>query len=909
MPMSTESSLPLYQGKNGEDAPVTRVTFHTARNVIKYVGKRTLAILLTIVVGTFITIVAANGGGMIDKGEQSRLSAILVQTTSNYYQITPNERQELLTQLEEKEGLNLPFLPRHLLWTFKALALDWGNVINVSAFRPLYSVPRPEIANSRVILLQYLPNTILLIATAFLLLFLVGIPLALYLSQHPGDRLDRLMGVLTPLSSIPSWVIGLLLIIVFAAGLRIFPYGRMTDSMIPDTTSQYILMVAWHMCLPVITILLTIAFTLVFSWRTYFLTYSDEDYVELGKAKGLSVNRFRRNYILRPVLPSIITSFSLSLVGFWQMITTLEYVFTWPGIGWLFVKALPNYLNERFYPGEMPIIIGTMVIFAYLLGLTVLLLDIAYVIVDPRLRIGGNIGTLHLKFRRTSRKSLWRKSHERFQPAIPHLKLPTDPGSAVRRSISNGRIRLREGWNSVKVFGQELRRYPSAIFGLGLVAILVSTSIFTIFALPYDQIGRGWFVSAMTARPLTPKLALPEWVNFFRKNDLPQTIILDSRTGDAQKVEESQSGAIKTMTLTYSFDYPYIEFPNDMVIYYYPRYEQKVPFASVTITTPDGRVIELRGVAATTATDYAPGSSVRSARMIAENENWQKWFVVDGLYPTPSLYLLFADPKAESPKAISGTYKVQIHVMTFEENSDLDAQLVVFGQVYGLAGTDYLRRDLLIPLLWGMPIALLFGLFGALAITIASALVGAVAAWYSGWMDGLLQWVIEANMILPVLAVGILFNAYYHVNLWLILATIVLLNIFGSPAKTFRAAFLQIKDTPYVEAARAYGASNLRIIWRYLIPRITSVMLPQLIALIPSFAFLEATFALFNVSDVKYPTWGLVIQTAFRSSTMFTSGSRFWVLEPIALLLLTGIAFGMSGAAFDRILNPRLRTK
>jgi peptide/nickel transport system permease protein len=282
---------------------------------------------------------------------------------------------------------------------------------------------------------------------------------------------------------------------------------------------------------------------------------------------------------------------------------------------------------------------------------------------------------------------------------------------------------------------------------------------------------------------------------------------------------------------------------------------------------------------------------------------------VDGLYPTPSFYLLFADPSAGSPKAVPGKYQVQIHVMTFEENSDLDAQLVVFGQVYGLAGTDYMRRDLLIPLLWGMPIALLFGLFGALAITILSALVGAAAAWYSGWMDGLLQWVIEANMILPVLAVGILFYAYYHVNLWLILAIIVLLNIFGSPAKTFRAAFLQIKDAPYVEAARAYGASNGRIIWHYLIPRITPVMLPQLIALIPSFAFLEATFALFNVSDVKYPTWGLVIQTALKSSTMFTAGSQFWVLEPIALLLLTGMAFGLSGAAFDHILNPRLRTK
>ncbi|HNO93797.1 MAG TPA: ABC transporter permease subunit, partial [Anaerolineales bacterium] len=192
-------------------------------------------------------------------------------------------------------------------------------------------------------------------------------------------------------------------------------------------------------------------------------------------------------------------------------------------------------------------------------------------------------------------------------------------------------------------------------------------------------------------------------------------------------------------------------------------------------------------------------------------------------------------------------------------------------------------------------------------ITVGSAIVGAAAAWYGGWIDKALQVVIEANMILPVLAVGILLYAFYQVNFWLILMIIILLNIFGSPTKTFRAAFLQVKEASYVEAARAYGATNWRIIWHYLIPRITPVMVPQLIALIPSFAFLEATFAIFNVSEVMYPTWGLVIQNAMKYGAAY--GSQFWVLEPISLLLLTGVAFGMSSAAFDYILNPRLRTK
>jgi peptide/nickel transport system permease protein len=540
--------------------------------------------------------------------------------------------------------------------------------------------------------------------------------------------------------------------------------------------------------------------------------------------------------------------------------------------------------------------------------LTELLLDFAYIIVDPRLQIESNTQTIQIANLNGSKKIPQQKTRERFRIVLPSLKLPDDPAPAMKHILHDALLKVNESWKSFKSLMRELFKYPSAVFGLGLVSIMVIASIYTIIALPYGQIGRDWFVSAMTPRPLAPKLALPEWINIFRKNDLPPTIILDSRTGDARKVVTQSNGA-KITTLTYALEYPYVEFPNDLVIYYFPLYEQKVPFTSVTITTPDQRVIALRGIAVNTSTDYAPGTSVRPAQVVAQNKNWQKWFVVNGLYPTPNFYLLFADPTSQSPKALAGTYKIEIQSMSFEENSDLDAQLVVFGQVYGLAGTDYLRRDLLIPLLWGMPIALLFGLFGALTITLASALVGAAAAWYSGWVDALLQWIIEANMILPVLAIGILVYAFYQVNIWLILAVIILLNIFGGPTKTFRAAFLQIKEAPYVEAAKAYGASNWRIIWHYLIPRITPVMIPQLITLIPSFAFLEATFAIFNVSEVKYPTWGLMIQTALKNSSMFTSGSAFWVLEPIMLLLLTGMAFGISGAAIEHVLNPRLRTK
>lgn len=84
------------------------------------------------------------------------------------------------------------------------------------------------------------------------------------------------------------------------------------------------------------------------------------------------------------------------------------------------------------------------------------------------------------------------------------------------------------------------------------------------------------------------------------------------------------------------------------------------------------------------------------------------------------------------------------------------------------------------------------------------------------------------------------------------------------------------------------------------------ILIPQLVTLIPSFVFLEATLGLFNIKST-YPTWGRIIYQGLSNGALY--GSRFWVLEPIALLLLTGLAFSILGIALERILNPRLLDK
>ena len=74
-------------------------------------------------------------------------------------------------------------------------------------------------------------------------------------------------------------------------------------------------------------------FLSIYNWRTFFLIYSSEDYVEMAKAKGLPARDIERRYILRPTLPTIITKFALLLISVWQGAIITETVFLWPGLG------------------------------------------------------------------------------------------------------------------------------------------------------------------------------------------------------------------------------------------------------------------------------------------------------------------------------------------------------------------------------------------------------------------------------------------------------------------------------------------------------------------------------------------------------------------------------------------------
>lgn len=443
---------------------------------------------------------------------------------------------------------------------------------------------------------------------------------------------------------------------------------------------------------------------------------------------------------------------------------------------------------------------------------------------------------------------------------------------------------------AIKNTFKELLRYPSAVFGLIIIALLLLLSVYAIISIPYHQAiilwrgGEGiWYEN--------PRYAPPSWLNYFRRDKLPETIMLSSLDGTAPKTvtPADPSGSV---VITFTFDYPYDAFPQDIAVFFTSHYDKKEPFVNMSWKTPDGRDIRVASFAISGSEAYYFSQDTKLQRRLA------------GLPPQQGLFV--ADPKAGLTSPVKGTYQLIVDATTFEPDSTVDAEMVLYGQVHGIAGTDHLRRDLRVALLWGTPVALAFGLLAALGTTAITMVIAAIGVWFGGWVDGLIQRITEVNLVLPFLPILIMVGTFYSHSIWVILGVVILLSIFGSAIKTYRAVFLQVRESSYIEAARAYGAGSSRIIFSYLVPRIVPLLIPQLVTLIPTFVFLEAGLAILGLGDPTLPTWGKIINDAQQNGALY-KGLYYWVLEPAIFLMISGLAFALLGFSLDRVFNPRLR--
>jgi peptide/nickel transport system permease protein len=311
----SEATLPI---QDGTEAPikVRNAALSTLTRVGRYMAVRIVLLGMTVVVGIYLTILIANMGGEVDKIRKGQIRenvGMAAGTDLTLKALSPEEKSRIISARiaieENRLGLNTPFLVRSVTYLKDALVLDLGRSQNMSSSSGSRQV--------RLIILERLPTTLVLFGTTYLILFFVEIFIALGLSRMYGGFMDKLFVTASPFSTAPGWFYGIFLLLIFAALLHWLPFGGMVDAPPPENKLEYALSMLKHMALPVLALTLNSIFLATYTWRTFFLIYSSEDYVDVAKAKGLSSRAIERRYILRPTLPFIVTQFALLLIGVW----------------------------------------------------------------------------------------------------------------------------------------------------------------------------------------------------------------------------------------------------------------------------------------------------------------------------------------------------------------------------------------------------------------------------------------------------------------------------------------------------------------------------------------------------------------------------------------------------------------
>ncbi|MGE5463557.1 MAG: hypothetical protein ACM3PS_09385, partial [Syntrophothermus sp.] len=235
----------------------------TFLRVSRYVATRILTLGATVIVGIYLTILIANMGGYVDRIMRGEIRDRITQSmTSNpsILKMDPAVRQKLIQDTialeEERVGLNIPMAVRNFRYLKNALTLQLGRAINMTSDSGSKQV--------RLILLERLPATLLLMGTSQLFLFFSSIFIALNLSRRYGNFWDKVIVALSPTSAVPPWFYGIFLILIFAALLKVLPFGGMVDSPPPSNPIDYSLSLLKHMFLPCISLILSSFFLSIY---------------------------------------------------------------------------------------------------------------------------------------------------------------------------------------------------------------------------------------------------------------------------------------------------------------------------------------------------------------------------------------------------------------------------------------------------------------------------------------------------------------------------------------------------------------------------------------------------------------------------------------------------------------------
>jgi len=268
---------------------------------------------------------------------------------------------------------------------------------------------------------------------------------------------------------------------------------------------------------------------------------------------------------------------------------------------------------------------------------------------------------------------------------------------------------------------KEFFKSKMGIAGIAILTILILTSLITIIVIPVETFQEwnnpgSWITY--------PKTAIPIWVNFLSFEKLPEHKILTNPS-----VQKASNNEINLSSYQFDLNFDYDQFPNDFIYSYSSEYSNS-PLLQMSVIRPDGIKLEL----ISTSLPYSNVKIIHEDRifstdsMIKKKINLQSDVFNFKIENISTENIIFS--KTTSNEPLKGNYIFSINLYEVENSSKIiESDLIIGGKVFGMMGTDELRRDLAIGLLLGTPLALFIGL----AVSIASVIMGLVYGVYAGF--------------------------------------------------------------------------------------------------------------------------------------------------------------------------------
>ena len=279
---------------------------------------------------------------------------------------TPEEVREMRAAL----GLDQPFFVQFWHFLGNAVQGDFGMSLR-------------QAAKVSGLIAERFPATLELALVAAVLALVVGIPMGVYTALRRGSFMSQVFMAISLLGvSLPTFLIGILLILVFAVGLGWFPsFGRGDTVQLGWWSTGLLTLDGWHhIVLPAITLAifqLTLIMRLV---RAEMLEVLRTDYIKFARARGLSNRAIHFGHALKNTLVPVMTITGLQLGGLIAFAIITESVFQWPGMGLLFIQAVTF--------ADIPVMAAYLCLVALIFVVINLVVDLLYFVVDPRLRVG-----------------------------------------------------------------------------------------------------------------------------------------------------------------------------------------------------------------------------------------------------------------------------------------------------------------------------------------------------------------------------------------------------------------------------------------------------------------------------------------------------------------------------------------